>query len=143
MSKILELLNQNIGKSFLSPSPVGKWLDGTLLEAELGRLAVEFTVKPEFVNPMQMMHGGIHATMMDDVLGALVYSLDNEYAFNTLNISVDYLSPAKLNEKVKVVAEVIKQGRNIIHCEAKIYNMEGKILSKSISNLAKTHIKLK
>ena len=136
---ILELFKQNIGKPFASPSPVGKWLDGTLVDAGEGYLVAEYTVKPEFANPMGVMHGGIYAVMMDDLMGALVFSLNNEFLFTTVNLAIDYLSSAKIGEKVKVRAEVIKAGKNIIHCECKLYNESGKLLTKSISNLAKTH----
>jgi acyl-coenzyme A thioesterase 13 len=138
-NKILELFKQNIGKSFASPSPVGKWLDGILLEAEEGYLAAEYTVRPDFANPMGVMHGGIYGVMMDDLMGALVFSLNNEFLFTTVNLNIDYLSSAKIGEKVIVKGTVIKAGKNIVHCECKLYNTEGKLLTKSCSNLAKTH----
>lgn len=137
---ILELLKQNIGKSLAIPSPISKWLDGILIEVEEGVLVAEYPVKPEFANPMGVMHGGVYAVMMDDLMGALVFSLNNEYLFTTVNLAIDYLSSAKIGEKVRVRAEVIKAGKNIIHCECKLYNESGKLLTKSISNLAKTHI---
>jgi acyl-coenzyme A thioesterase 13 len=139
-NRVLELFKQNIGKPFASPSPVGKWLDGVLKEAEEGFLVADYLVKPEFANPMGVMHGGIYAVMMDDLMGALVFSLNNEFLFTTVNLAIDYLSSAKIGETVTVKAEVIKAGKNIIHCECKLYNASGKLLTKSISNLAKTHI---
>ena len=81
--------------------------------------------------------------MMDDLMGALVFSLNNEYFFTTVNLAIDYLSSAKIGETVTLKAEVIKAGKNIIHCECRIHNAGGKLLAKSISNLAKTHIPAK
>ena len=137
---ILELFKANIGKPFSTPSPVGKWLNGVLLEAGENYLVAEYEVRPDFANPMNVMHGGIYAVMMDDLMGALVFSLNNEFLFTTVNLSVDYLSSAIIGEKVNLKAEVIKDGKNIIHCECRLYNQQGKLLTKSISNLAKTHI---
>jgi acyl-coenzyme A thioesterase 13 len=140
---ILEKFRENIGKPMGSPSPVGRWLGGVLLEAEDGYLVAEYEVRPDFLNPMNVMHGGIYAVMMDDLIGALVFSLDNDYFFTTVNLAVDYLSSAKAGEKVRLKAEVVKAGKNIVHCECRLYNQEGKLLTKSISNLAKTHIPAK
>jgi acyl-coenzyme A thioesterase 13 len=140
---VLEHFKRSIGQPMGSPSPIGKWLGGTLVEAEENFLVAEYVVKQDFLNPMGVMHGGVYAVMMDDLMGALVFSLNNEYFFTTVNLAIDYLSSAKANETVKVKAEVIKAGKNIIHCESRLYNMEGKLLAKSISNLAKTHIPTK
>ena len=140
---ILEHFKANIGQPMGSPSPIGKWLDGKLIEAEHNFLTAEYMVRPDFANPMGVMHGGVYAVMMDDLMGALVFSLNNEFFFTTVNLAIDYLSSAKVGDKTTVKAEVIKAGKNIIHCECRMYNSEGKLLAKSISNLAKTHIPTK
>lgn len=140
---ILKLFKEQVGKKFSSPSPVGKWLDGTLVGVEEGLLTAEYLVRPDFANPMGVMHGGIYAILMDDLMGALVFSLNNEFLFTTVNLSIDYLSAAKIGEVVTLKAEIIKAGRNIVHCECRLYNPQGKLLAKSISNLAKTHIPAK
>jgi acyl-coenzyme A thioesterase 13 len=137
---ILEQFKTMIGQPMGSPSPIGKWLGGTLKVAEENLLEADYVVREDFLNPMGVMHGGVYAVMMDDLMGALVFSLNNDYFFTTVNLAIDYLSSAKLNETVSVKAEVIKEGKNIIHCESRLYNKEGKLLAKSISNLAKTHI---
>lgn len=140
---LLEKFKENIGKPMGLSSPIGKWLNGILVEAGEGYLVAEYEVRPDFLNPMGVMHGGVYAVMMDDLMGAVVFSLDNEFLFTTVNLAVDYLSSAKSGEKVRLKAEVIKAGKNIIHCECKLYNLGGKLLTKSISNLAKTHIPAK
>lgn len=142
-NKLLEKFKENIGKPMGMSSPIGKWLNGILVEAGEGYLVAEYEVRPDFLNPMGVMHGGVYAVMMDDLMGAVVFSLDNEFLFTTVNLAVDYLSSAKSGEKVRLKAEVIKAGKNIIHCECKLYNLGGKLLTKSISNLAKTHIPAK
>ncbi len=131
------------GKAFGSPSPVGKWLAGTLIDAQEGELLVSYEVRQDFTNPMGVMHGGIYALMLDDVLGAAVFMLDNEFIFTTLNLNIDYLKSAKVGETITVHAHIIRAGKNVVHCEAKLKNAEGKLLAKATSNLAKTHIPAK
>ncbi|MBC7922775.1 MAG: PaaI family thioesterase [Ferruginibacter sp.] len=140
---ILAFMQTQIGQSMSqSLSPVARWLDGTLKAVSEGSLTVEFTVREEMTNPMGILHGGISAAMMDDVLGATVFSLGEENFFTSVNLNVDYLSSAKLGEVVTVHSRVVRKGRNIIHAECQITNAEGKLLVKSTTNLLQTGIKV-
>jgi acyl-coenzyme A thioesterase 13 len=139
-NRILAAFKTMVGKEFSSPSPVGKWLEGRLVEATEGSTVVTYTVLPHFANPMGLMHGGVYATMLDDVIGATVYAMDNEFMFTTINLNIDYLSAAKVGEIITVEAHIVRLGKNVIHCEAKMYNSNKKILAKASSNMAKTHI---
>ncbi len=140
---IIQLLKSNIGKTLKSPSNLGNWLNGILMEAEDGKIVAKYIIREEFTNPMGVLHGGMYALIMDELMGALVFTLGNEFFFSTINLSVDYLATAKKDEPIIVKAEVIKAGKNIIHCECKIFNEAGKLLAKSVSNLGKTHLPAK
>ena len=51
---VLEYFKSNIGKSALeagTPSPYGRWLNGTLIAAEEGELTVEVIVRKDMCNP--------------------------------------------------------------------------------------------
>ena len=140
---ILAFMQTQIGQSMnQSPSPVARWLNGTLKAVSEGSLTVEFTVREEMTNPMGILHGGISAAMMDDVLGATVFSLGEENFFTSVNLNVDYLSSAKLGEVVTVQSRVVRKGRNIIHAECQVTNAEGKLLVKCTSNLLQTGVKV-
>lgn len=142
MSSVLEFFKANIGKKVSEGNkiPLVKWLDGTLVGAEEGSLTFEHEVKEEFVNPVGILHGGIATTFMDDVIGATVFALGKPHIYVSLNLNVDFMSPAKLGEKILVSAEVIRNGENIIHLHAKIVNEKGKLIAKATSNMAKTNI---
>ena len=142
-NKILPQFQANIGKPMGKTSPAGSWLEGTLVGAEEGQLVAKYEVKKEFTNPMGVLHGGVFGLIMDDLMGALVFSLDNEFAFTTINLSVDYLSAAKIGETIIAKATLVRKGQNVINCECNVTNEAGKLLAKSNSNLGKTHIKLR
>lgn len=137
---IIEFLKSNIGGRMGegSPSLVAKWLDGELVAAEYGSLTFRFEVKPEFTNPAMILHGGVSAAMMDEVLGATVYSLDKGAFYATVNLNVDYLRPAKVGEKVLATSEIIKEGKTLIHAACTLTNEAGEIVAKCVSNLART-----
>lgn len=138
---MIEFFKENIGKKVSegNPFPLIKWLDGTLHAAREGSLTFKHTVKPEFANPLGILHGGIASTFMDDVIGATVFSLGKPHYYVSLSLNVDFLSQAKIGEDIYVSAEVVRNGENIIHIEAKIVNEAGKIIAKATSNMAKVH----
>jgi uncharacterized protein (TIGR00369 family) len=142
MNTVLDWFKANIGKKVSEGNniPLIKWLDGTLVAAKEGSLTFEHTVREDFVNPVGILHGGIASTFMDDVIGATVFALGKPNIYVSLNLNVDFMSPAKLGEKIFVSAEVIRNGENIIHLHAKIVNEKGKLIAKATSNMAKTNI---
>jgi acyl-coenzyme A thioesterase 13 len=139
----IESLKTLIGQPMTrNPSPVARWLDGRFKAVSEGSLSVEFTVREEMTNPMGILHGGIAATMLDEVLGATVYSLGHEHFFVSVNLNVDYLSSARIGEVVTAQSQVVRKGRNIVHAECRLTNAEGKLLVKAITNMLATGTKI-
>lgn len=144
-NKIIEFFKANIGNRIgeKSPSLLAKWLDGKLVSAEFGSLGFEFEVKPEFTNPAMILHGGVASAMMDEVIGATVYSLDKGAFYASVNLNVDFLNPAKMGEKVLVKSSIVRNGNTIVHAECQITNEKGDIIAKSVSNMVKTSFTMK
>lgn len=139
-NKALAFFKANIGQpSTNSPSPVGRWLNGKLIKAEEGNLAWEYEIRKDMTNPGAILHGGIASTMLDDVMGATVFSTNNEFMFTSINLNVDFLASAKAGDIVTCEAKVIRKGSNVIHIEAWLKNGD-KILAKAASNLIKTRV---
>lgn len=139
---IIAYLNQNLNKKIAdgNPNPITTWLDGTLLKATAGSITAEFDVRPDQCNHAQIMHGGIITTILDEIMGMTLITLKIEHLYVTINLHVDFLFGAKAGEKVIAVSEVFRVGKKIANVEAKLYNVEGKLLAKGSSNLAATSI---
>lgn len=125
-----------------SPSPVGRWLNGTLREAEYGKLVVEYIVREDLTNPAQVLHGGAASAILDDIAGAMVYAMGREYAFTSVNLNVDFLHAARLGDIITATAQLVRSGKNIIHVESQITSADGKIIAKAATNLIQTSVKL-
>lgn len=136
MNKNLTYLKDRIGQStnLHGLGAVSRWIDGVLLEAEEGHLRIQFTVKEEWLNPAKTLHGGMAATLIDDVMGITIYSLGNEYFFTTINLQLDYLSFALVGDTIIVEAKVVRKGVNVIHIEATIHKRT-KLLVKASANV--------
>lgn len=144
MNQILEFFKSNIGKSAadMSPSHLGRWLNGKLIAVEEGSVTVEFVVREEMTNPLNILHGGAAASMLDDVMGMTVYMLGRENFYTTVNLNVDYLSPAKAGDTLSVKSKIIRAGKSVIHIECAIYSADQKIVAKCTSNMVITGVKI-
>ncbi len=140
--KIIAYLNANLNTKIAdgNPNPITTWLDGTLMKASAGSITAEFTVREDQCNHAQVMHGGIITTILDEIMGMTLITLEIEHLYVTINLHVDFLFGAKAGEKVTAVSEVFRVGKKIANVEAKLYNAEGKLLAKSTSNIAATSI---
>lgn len=132
----LEWLKAHIGKSTKnSPSPFAHWLDGILEEVEFGQLSIRFRVRPDMTNPHGMLHGGVIAGMLDDVIGTTVASLNKEQPFVSINLSVDFVQAARVSDEVIAKAKVLRNGRTVVYLQGELYNASGKLLASATSNL--------
>lgn len=137
-----------IFKSFIGqpmtngPSGVGRWLGGILRVVEEGRLVADYVVTEQHLNPMQTLHGGTVAAILDDLCGLTVFALGREYGYTSVNMNVDFLSAARLGETLTTEAVVVRAGRNIVHVEGRITNATGKLIAKCSTNLIQTTVKM-
>lgn len=142
MNKSLAFFKSQIGKdSSKSPSPLMRWLNPTLLSAEEGLLEFSYVVRKEMTNPMRIMHGGTTAAIIDDALGAAVFSLGNTNLYTTVNLAVDYFSTAKEGDVIIAKTTVVKKGKQIINAQCEVWNVDRtRMLAKGYSNLIKTEM---
>lgn len=139
----LDFFRSQIGQSMSTDiSPLGRWLNGTIRAADYGRLVADFTVREDMTNPACVLHGGAATAMQDDLVGAMVFTLGHEFACTSINLTVDFLHAARLGEVVTAVAEVIREGKNIVHREGRIVAIDNKIIAKCATNLIQTSVKL-
>lgn len=139
----LNFFRSHIGKSTdSSRSPVARWLNGVLLVVEPDKMVGEFTVRADMTNPMGTLHGGVAAMIMDEMCGMLTFALGREYAFTSVNLNCDFLNPAVAGDVLIATSEIIRAGRNVVHCECRITGENGKLITKCASNLIQTSLKL-
>lgn len=138
----LEALRFHLGKEFTaSPSPFMHWLKPIVLKAEAGEVSFQYTVRKEWTNPMNTLHGGVTAAIIDDVIGATLFSLNEDHFYTTINNVIDYFAVAKENDIIIADTRILKKGKQIVNAECEIWNADkSKLLAKGCSNLLKTNI---
>ncbi|WP_310589005.1 PaaI family thioesterase [Dyadobacter crusticola] len=139
----ISFLRQYIGKNMQQNfSPVAQWLNGKLLSIEEGMMQIEYLVRPDMCNPMGTLHGGMAATILDEIVGTMVFALGREYAFTSVNLNCDFLNPAFPGDVLIAHSNVVRVGKNIIHVEGRLTTPEGKIIAKCASNLIQTSFQI-
>lgn len=132
MANVQQFVGRHIPEQL---SPVGGWLGETLLRLTEGELAASFVVRREMTNPSGILHGGIMATMLDELMGLTVFLLDDESFFASINLTIDFLASARVGEEVIGAARVIRRGRRVVNVEGTLSRADGTLLARATSNL--------
>lgn len=135
----LAQLKQFIGKEFTqSPSPFMKWLNPIILSAEEGHLEFQYTIRHEWLNPAGNLHGGITAAIIDDIIGATMFSLNESSFMTTINNIIDYFSTAGENDIIVAQTKIIKRGKQFVNAQCEIWNADKtRLIARGTSNLFK------
>ena len=139
----LEHLKTLIGKEFTdSPSPFMRWLNPIVVSAEKGHLEFQQTIRPEWLNPIGNLHGGVTAAIIDDVLGATMFSLNEPNFYTTINNVIDYFAIGKESENIIAETHITKLGKQFINATCEVWNADkSRLIAKGTSNLFRTEIK--
>jgi len=139
MNKVFDFLKQNIGRTFGEYAPpFSKFLNGIIEEVEVDSLVMRFKAEEAMLNPAGLMHGGVHAAIIDEMTGLLVAASDVPHLYVSANLYVDFFGKVRIGEEIRAKARIIKKGRTIINTECHIFNMEGKMVSRGVCNLVNT-----
>ena len=142
MNPRLAFIQARIGKIVSdSPSAISNWLQMTPVFAENGKIVVNVPVRADMTNMMKTIHGGIVATILDDLCGTVCLISADEFFYATVSIHVDYLRPAQIGDILTCTAEVVRQGKTIINVHADLRLPDGKIVARATSNLINTQIR--
>ncbi|WP_202985628.1 PaaI family thioesterase [Pedobacter planticolens] len=119
-----------------SPSHFMNWLKPTLINAEKGTLECSYIVRKEMTNPHGILHGGITAGIIDDLIGATVYILGLNARYTTVNNNIDYFAPANEGDEITAKTTIVKQGRTIINLQCEVFLPSKKrLIAKGYSNM--------
>lgn len=94
-----------------------------------GDYEVRLPIQPLIYNPLNFVHGGITATLLDTAMGSFVnQSLPEHLAAVTTEMKVNYLKPGTGKELI-CIASIIHKGTSFYVCEAKVYNDKNKLIA--------------
>lgn len=141
MNQRIEFFRNQVGKEKWGfDYPLMEWLKAKVLEADEQQIKLQFRVERYMLNPIGILHGGIIATMLDELMGAAGFLQGRPTGYATINMNVDYLNSAREGEILTGTGTILRAGKNVMHAEAKLFNAEAKLVAKATSNLIATSV---
>ncbi|WP_456279196.1 PaaI family thioesterase [Bacillus sp. AK128] len=103
-------------------------LDIKTVQYEKGNVVLQLRVDDKHINGIDTVHGGVIATLIDNIIGATISSIVN-LPSTTINLTIQYLSPA--------TSGTLTAKANILHLGYKLVTGEGIITDESGNLIAK------
>lgn len=128
------------GEALASPkspikNPVTIWLNPTLISIDDTRMECEIEVRPEMADPIGILHGGMRATMLCDILGILANHGGQGVSSLTTSVSTECIGKAFVGEKVRVIANTVHKGGTLIYMSGEIRNEKGGLVATGKTTL--------
>lgn len=135
---IVEFFRGSIGNKLEGAPPLTAWLDGRIVSCDPGKMEVRFVSRPEMANPTGLLHGGMQAAIMDDVIGMIAATLGEGGFMLSIDIHVNDLGKLPIGRPVTARARFVRLGKRIAHAVCELVDDEGNVVSRCDSNLLKT-----
>jgi acyl-coenzyme A thioesterase PaaI-like protein len=99
-----------------------------------GEVTAEYTVPEQYQGYPGIVHGGVVASMLDEVLGRAHMvggNSDNSRFMYTARMTVRYRQHVPIGEPLRIIGCALKNRSNSATSKATIYNSEGEILAEA------------
>ena len=100
-------------------------------EADGNIVRTRFTPRPEHIGFKQVVHGGIAATLLDEIMVWACAVQTKQFAY-CAELTVRFLSPLRPGQEVFATGELIANRRNkIFEAKGEIKDRDGKLLASA------------
>ena len=131
MAKYIEKYKE-IVNSHQEHAPIAKLIGLKMTSIKEGEAVFELEVKPEFLNSLGVMQGGVISILADAAMGISFGSvLDEGLTFSTLEFKINFFRPVTKGN-LQGIGRVTNKGRKTGYTECEIFNDEGKLVAKSV-----------
>lgn len=108
-----------------------QYIDGLLhmersIDKEKKTCEITVPLNPIWDNSLDIVHGGITATILDTVMGTVVNAfLPESYGAVTNQLNIHYIAPG-IGDTIRCFAEIIHQGNKTVVVSGEAYRTDGK-----------------
>jgi uncharacterized protein (TIGR00369 family) len=103
--------------------PFNRYLGIRGESAENGKSVLVLPVRPEFVGDPRRpaLHGGVVSALIDTAGGLAAWSaLEDGESVSTVDLTVDFLEPARLGGELRAAAELLRKGNRVCHVRVRV-----------------------
>ena len=100
--------------------------------AEKGKSVLVLPVRAEFVGDPRRpaLHGGVVSALVDTAGGVAAWSaLEEGESVSTVDLTVDYLEPARLQGELRAAAELLRKGNRVCHVRVRV-TQDGRLVAE-------------
>lgn len=94
-------------------------------------VSTQFTAPYDWTGWGNILHGGFHALLLDEITAWVPFGLWNERAFMTKEMTITYLKPAYVEKPLYIVGKLIEDDGKSIVTRGEIRDKDGVILSEA------------
>ena len=92
------------------------------------KVTISLKAEAHHLNMLGILHGGVHATLLDNAMGlAAMIARPNERVVTT-NLNIHYVAPGRKG-KILAHAEIVHMTRRIITVQGRVESEEGNLLA--------------
>lgn len=130
----LELLTRIMHGTLPAP-PIQQTLDFRLIKVDRGSTVFAGTPRYDFYNPLDSVHGGYIASLLDSCMACAVHStLEVGYSYATLEVKINYVRAIVADTgEVRAEGKLIHSGRRIATAEGRLVDSSGKLYAHGTS----------
>ncbi len=133
----IQQLRANLGAALGDRLPgFGGWLNARIAAIDAdGNIQLDFTVRPDMLNPMGALHGGAVAAIVDEVLGfQLFLKAAEDAAYVSMTMNIDFLRAAQEGAVIRAVPEVVRSGKRTANVRCTLYHSDQEAIAQGVSN---------
>jgi acyl-CoA thioesterase len=110
-------------------SPFAQYMGMTVEELSKGYAKIKMTVKPEFLNFENMLHGGVVSSLLDQAFGCCLNTLD--YIYVAVQLNINFMSTVPAGETLFAEGKVVHAGRSLGIAEMTVSDSNGKLIARA------------
>ena len=111
-------------KSYLQKQHFMRLVGFEITQISEGKAAGQLVLKPDHLQQLGMVHGGLTATLADIVCGFAGYTMVPEgHHVVTAELRTSYLRPGR-GTKLEAQGTVLKSGNSLVFCESEIWALD-------------------
>ncbi|WP_372633050.1 PaaI family thioesterase [Cohnella sp.] len=104
------------------------WVGCSFERVDERGILVSLDVKPHHLNLIGILHGGVHATMIDSAMGLAAMIARPNAGVVTTHLNLNYVAPVGAG-RVYVEAEIAHMTRKTVTTQARVRTEDGELLA--------------
>lgn len=113
-------------------SPFYSLVGFEIIYFEKGNVKIKLPITNKLLNANETLHGGVHATMLDTIMGMTIRSISKTRCV-TISLNINYLAPS-VSGSLYATGKVIKQGYRIVTAEGELVDEKKNLVAKGLGS---------